>query len=117
MEPNPRFESLRQSANAQIVSAIETLVAEGSGSALCRIDALRFAREHGFPETDTIDAFVHASRLGLFDMSWNLLCPGCGGVLDAAANLKQMKESYNCSLCVVSSISTVCDSRSHEPAA
>ncbi len=27
----------------------------------------------------------HAARLGLFDMSWNMLCPGCGGVLETLA--------------------------------
>jgi hypothetical protein len=25
---------------------------------------------------------LHATRVGLFDLSWNVLCPGCGGVLD-----------------------------------
>ena len=34
-------------------------------------------------------------------MSWNLLCPGCGGVLDANATLKTLKRAeYNCALCV-----------------
>jgi class 3 adenylate cyclase len=34
-------------------------------------------------------------------MSWNLLCPGCGGVLDAGANLQQIREEYRCALCTV----------------
>ena len=34
-------------------------------------------------------------------MSWNVLCPGCGGVLDASATLKigQHRSEYHCSLC------------------
>jgi class 3 adenylate cyclase len=33
-------------------------------------------------------------------MSWNLLCPGCGGVLDAAGSLRLLdKASYYCALC------------------
>ena len=33
-------------------------------------------------------------------MSWNVLCPGCGGVLDANATLKTVDRSeYNCALC------------------
>ena len=48
----------------------------------------------------TIAAFLHASRLGLFELSWNILCPGCGGVLDAGATLKTVKhDEYDCALC------------------
>ena len=37
-----------------------------------------------------IAAFLHAARLGIFELSWNVLCPGCGGVLDAGATLKSV---------------------------
>ena len=49
----------------------------------------------------TISGFLHASRLGLFEMNWNVLCPGCGGVLDATARLLKSvhKEAYDCALC------------------
>jgi hypothetical protein len=33
-------------------------------------------------------------------LSWNVLCPGCGGVLDATATLKTVnREEYACELC------------------
>ena len=33
-------------------------------------------------------------------MSWNVLCPGCGGVLDASATLKIGRpDEYDCALC------------------
>ena len=38
--------------------------------------------------------------LGLFELSWNVLCPGCGGVLDAGTTLKTInREEYDCGLC------------------
>ena len=39
-------------------------------------------------EEQTIAAFLHAARLGLFELTWNVLCPGCGGVLETGATLK-----------------------------
>ena len=40
------------------------------------------------------------ARIGMFDMSWNVLCPGCGGVLDTNATLKTVqKDEYVCALC------------------
>ena len=36
----------------------------------------------------------------MFDISWNVLCPGCGGVLDTNATLKTVqKDEYACALC------------------
>jgi class 3 adenylate cyclase len=47
-----------------------------------------------------ISGFLHASRVGLFDLTWNVLCPGCGGVLDAHSTLKSLRhEDYHCGLC------------------
>jgi class 3 adenylate cyclase len=47
-----------------------------------------------------VSGFLHASRLGMFDMGWNVLCPGCGGVLDAHSTLKSLRhDDYNCALC------------------
>ena len=51
-------------------------------------------------EERTIAAFLHAARIGLFEMSWNVLCPGCGGVLGANASLKSVRsDEYHCALC------------------
>ena len=67
---------------------------------LCRINALAFAARHKLNEEDVLAAFLHGARLGIFDMSWNILCPACGGVLDSGATLKTVKQAeYRCVLC------------------
>ena len=59
-----------------------------------------FASKHGLDEERAIAAFLHAARVGMFDISWNVLCPGCGGVLDTNATLKTVqKDEYTCALC------------------
>ena len=96
----PLFGALRNSADPQVVSAIEALVADGTDRQLCRVNALKFAAERGLDEEKTIGGFLHAARLGLFELTWNVLCPGCGGVLDAMHTLKTVrKEAYDCALC------------------
>ncbi len=67
-----------------------------SAASTCSI----FAAKHGLDEERAIAAFLHAARLGLFELSWNVLCPGCGGVLDAGATLKTVNhDEYACGLC------------------
>jgi class 3 adenylate cyclase len=99
-ETEALFSVLRQSADPNCVAAIERLVAEGQDRDLCRINVLAFAAKNGLDEERTIAGFLHAARLGLFELSWNVLCPGCGGVLDAGATLKTInRDEYDCGLC------------------
>src|SRR5439155_27020727 len=54
----------------------------------------------GLAEEKSIAAFLHSARLGLFELSWNVLCPSCGGVLDATSTLRSMnREEYRCAWC------------------
>ena len=99
-DTKPLFDALRNSADPDIAAAIEVAVRDASDRKLCRINVLNFAAEHRLDEEKAISGFLHASRLGLFELSWNVLCPGCGGVLDATQTLKSVhKEAYDCALC------------------
>ncbi len=61
---------------------------------------LAFSARVGLDEERAIAAFLHAAHIGLFELSWNILCPGCGGVLDTHASLKSVRaDAYNCALC------------------
>jgi class 3 adenylate cyclase len=99
-ETQSLFELLRQSAQPAVVDAFERLVRDAPDHKLNRVNALAFAASQSLDEEKVIAGFLHASRLGLFEMSWNVLCPGCGGVLDANTTLKTVQSSeYTCSLC------------------
>ncbi|WOS61316.1 adenylate/guanylate cyclase domain-containing protein [Sinorhizobium fredii] len=99
-EAQTLFEMLRQSVKPGVVDAFERLVKDAPDRKLCRINALAFAASEGIDEEETIAGFLHASRLGIFELSWNVLCPGCGGVLDANTSLKTVQSTeYTCALC------------------
>ena len=89
-EAEALFAALRQSADSETVAAIEHFVAEAPDRALCRINPIAFAAQHHLDEERVIAAFLHAARLGIFELSWNVLCPGCGGVLEANTTLKSV---------------------------
>ncbi|HYU10972.1 MAG TPA: adenylate/guanylate cyclase domain-containing protein [Stellaceae bacterium] len=94
------FTILRQSADPETVAEIEQFVAEAPDRALCRVNVIDFAATRHLDEERVIAAFLHAAQLGIFELSWNVLCPGCGGVLGSSATLKSVKhEDYLCALC------------------
>jgi class 3 adenylate cyclase len=99
-EARSLFSVLRQSADPETAAAIEKLVQDAPDHALCRINVLDFAVKNGLDEERAIAAFLHAARLGIFELSWNVLCPGCAGVLDASETLKSVnRDEYHCGWC------------------
>jgi class 3 adenylate cyclase len=94
------FSVLRQSADPDIVDAIEALVQDGPDRALSRINVAAFAAARGLDEERAVAAFLHAARLGIFELSWNVLCPGCGGVIEASETLRHVdQDEYHCGWC------------------
>jgi class 3 adenylate cyclase len=99
-ETQALFAALRQSADTAVADELERMVREAEDRALNRINVLDLAARTGIDEQRMIGAFLHATRLGIFDLSWNVLCPGCGGVLGAGTTLKSVEqEEYDCALC------------------
>jgi class 3 adenylate cyclase len=95
-----QFSVLKQTADPAVSDAIGHLIEKGRDRDLNRINLLDFSRKTGLDEEKVISGFLHAARLGLFDLSWNVLCPGCGGVLDAHATLKSLRhDDYHCAMC------------------
>ncbi|MEZ0220661.1 adenylate/guanylate cyclase domain-containing protein [Tardiphaga sp. 1201_B9_N1_1] len=94
------FATLNQATDSAVADAIAQLIRDGADHELNRINVLDFAARRGLNEERVISGFLHASRLGLFDLTWNVLCPGCSGVLDAHSTLKSLRhDDYHCGLC------------------
>src|ERR1700744_6584686 len=95
-----QFSLLQQSADPAVASAIVRRIKHGKDHELNRINALDFSSRNGLDEEKTISGFLQASKLGLFDLSWTVLCPGCSGVLDVHDTLKSLRpDDYHCGLC------------------
>ena len=91
---------LKQTADPAVADAIIRVIEGGEDHELNRINALEFSARAGLDEERVISGFLHAARIGLFDLTWNVLCPGCSGVLDAHATLKSLRhDDYHCGLC------------------
>jgi class 3 adenylate cyclase len=95
-----QFSVLHQTADPAVADAIVELIGNGRDHELNRINALDLSKSTGLDEEKVISGLLHASRLGLFDLSWNVLCPGCSGVLDVHDTLKSLRpDDYHCGLC------------------
>src|SRR6185437_5886840 len=90
-----------RSWSPRVISKFETLIRGSDDQSLYRVNPLAFARDRAIAEAESIDLFLHATRSGLFDMSWDVVCPQSGMVLDSFGALRTLKTHYVCGLCDV----------------
>ncbi len=65
-----------------------------------RINPRAFATELGIAEQAALDLFLHATRSGLLDLRFNLLCPGCGGLEYEMSKMDAVPaQEWNCVVC------------------
>ena len=99
-ETETSFTALRQSTGDDVVSMLERLIRDAPDHALNKINGLDLAAKEGLDEERVIAALLNAVQLGILEMSWNVMCPSCAGVLSANKSLKTLdRAQYNCAFC------------------
>src|SRR5258706_10414982 len=100
-EAESLFTALRQSMSDDVpVAVLEQMVRDAPDRALNKINALDLAAKAGVGEERVIAALLNAVRLGIFQMSWNVMCASCAGVLSANKSLKTLdRAQYHCAFC------------------
>jgi class 3 adenylate cyclase len=99
-EAETLFVALRQSADGDVVDMLERMVRDAPDHALNKMNALDLAAREGVGEERVIAALLNAVGLGIFEMTWNVMCPSCAGVLSANKSLKTVDRAhYSCAFC------------------
>ena len=99
-ETETLFAALRQSSDEAVVDMLERMVRDAPDHALNKMNALDLAGTQGIDEERVIAALLNAVGLGMFEMTWNVMCPSCAGVLSANKSLKTLdRAQYHCAFC------------------
>jgi class 3 adenylate cyclase len=78
------------------------LVGEGLEVDVERIRPVPLARRWNAPDRHVIEACLEATRLGMLELRWDLLCPRCRGAKASAGTLDQIPEGAHCGTCNIS---------------
>ncbi len=92
LESIPR---LRVAAVHRLAALVRTIDDWGA----LRVNPIRFADENGLSATEATDLFVHAAKVGLFDVVWNLICPSCGAIVVSQSSMVAMQARRHCATC------------------
>jgi class 3 adenylate cyclase len=97
-----KLEELRGSgASAAVVDRLGAMLGGESDLTCYKINAFRLASEIGVPRLEVVRALLFATRLGLFDLNWDIHCPSCRGVPEYHKHLMGLGASGHCELCAI----------------
>jgi len=83
----------------RVISRLETFIRSAPDPDLFRVNPMQYAVERSMAETEALDLFLHAAKVGLFEMDWHIVCPHCGYVIDSLHNMSQIRTHHVCPIC------------------
>ncbi len=66
-----------------------------------KINAFRVAEVLGISRAESLRAFLFATRLGLFDLNWDVHCPSCTGIPAYHKHLMDLSNKAHCAFCAI----------------
>jgi class 3 adenylate cyclase len=84
-----------------IVERLADFLENGDDLAVARIRAYHLADEWQEPRRVVLEVCLRATRIGLFDFQWDLLCPLCRGPQESGLSLKEIEANVHCDTCKI----------------
>jgi hypothetical protein len=73
-----------------ILSGLERFIRTAGDYDLFRVNPIQYATANGLSEAEGIELFVHAAKVGLFEMQWLLICAYCPQVAGSFRELARL---------------------------
>jgi class 3 adenylate cyclase len=83
----------------RVMSKLETFIRSAPDGDLFRVNPVQYATERSMNEAEALDLFLHATKVGLFEMDWHIVCPHCGFIVDSLHNMSQLRSHNQCQVC------------------
>jgi class 3 adenylate cyclase len=83
----------------QLSATLTDFLATSDDLNLHRIRPYALAAHWDIPRQTALELCLLATRAGLLELRWELLCPNCRGQRDAAANLTDLEKQAHCDTC------------------
>jgi class 3 adenylate cyclase len=82
-----------------VLPELECFIRAADDYDLFRVNPIHYGRLAGLAEADAIELFVHAAKVGLFDMDWLIICAYCPQVAGSFRELDKVHPRFQCAFC------------------
>jgi class 3 adenylate cyclase len=90
---------LQRALDRDCVERLASWIRSGDEQDLFRIQVRERARAWRVSEDALLRVCLHATRAGMLELSWDVVCPHCRGVTGATANLGGLPADGECQVC------------------
>lgn len=94
-----RLERVRRACDADALAGIARHLQEAYDEDVVRMRPFALADAWRLDRLAVLKAFLHASRAGAVDLSWEILCPNCRVASARTATLKDLAAEAHCGVC------------------
>lgn len=84
---------------AELVNKLMTLVMSADDLSLSQIRPYLLARQWNRPRQEVLALMLQATRSGLLNFKWDLLCPSCRAAKGSAQTLADVTQTIHCETC------------------
>ena len=84
-----------------ITERLAEFLERGDDLAVARIRAYKLADDWQEPRRVVLEVCLRATRIGLLDFQWDLLCPLCRGPQESGLSLKDIDTKVHCNTCKI----------------
>src|SRR5215469_15556324 len=82
-----------------VLAGLEHFIRTADDYDLFRVNPIQYAGASGLSEAEGIELFMHAAKVGLFEMDWLLICAYCPQVAGSFRELDQVHPRFQCDFC------------------
>lgn len=90
---------INKPVNPLYIARLKKLLITGDNSEVTKMQPIEIARRWGVNSQEVIRLFLYATKVGLVNLSWNLICPNCRVSKVEYTSLTKLQEQFHCDLC------------------
>ncbi len=90
---------LAENAKEQVVKRLIQVISEGDDLTLARMRSHEIADYFHLLRKDMLETCLLATRHGLLDLQWDIVCPHCRGAADTSKSLSKLNSHSYCDSC------------------
>ena len=85
--------------DAEVLDQLINFIQQGDDFAVARIKPYELADDWKLPRRVVLETCLRATRVGLLDLQWDLLCPLCRGPQESSSSLQDIDPEVHCNTC------------------
>lgn len=84
---------------SESVTRLVTMLSSSDDLSLGRMRPFALADYWLVPRREVLELFLHAARIGLLDIRWDMVCPMCRGAAESHKSLSEVHDHSHCASC------------------